>query len=103
MKKVEMYRQGDILLKKIEKIDGKKVCEEQKILAYGEVTGHKHVLKGKGVKFFETEDGQVQVQVEQTAQLMHEEHHQIDIEQGNYLIVQQREFDLVEGVRQVAD
>jgi len=103
MNRERMYRQGDVLLKEIEKCEGVEIAQGMKILAYGEATGHKHILKGEKVRFYETTGGQVQVQVERTAQLVHDEHEEIEIPAGNYQVVLQREFDLVSGVRQVMD
>lgn len=43
---MEMYRQGDILLKSIEIIPSEATEIEDRILAYGETTEHKHQLIG---------------------------------------------------------
>ncbi len=100
---MEMYRQGDVLLRRIEKVAGKPTDSGEKVLALGETTGHKHILRGNGVQFFASASGQVQVQVTDTAELVHEEHARIEIPKGSYEVVLQREFDLLDGVRQVAD
>ena len=96
------YRQGDVYLKKIAAVSGKKISEGRMVLAEGEVTGHNHVMRGQGVKFYES-NGQVMVQVEKEAELVHQEHEKITVPAGAYAVVRQREYDLVNGVRQVMD
>lgn len=102
MEKTKLYRQGDILLKRVNKIKGKQVAEDKKTLALGEMTGHSHVLKGKGTKFYQEQE-QVFIDVPQEAELVHQEHGNFVITKGKYVLIQQREFDLVEGTRQVMD
>lgn len=97
-----MYRQGDILLKKIKKTElGTKTGEHEKVLAEGEVTGHKHIMRGS-CAFYE-KDGKVQVQVEREAELTHEEHATIMIPRGTYRVVRQREVNLLGEIRKVSD
>ena len=97
-----LIRQGDILLKKVDEIKGKKIAEESKVLALGEVTGHSHILRGKGTKFYQEQE-QIFIDVSQKAELVHEEHGRHVIQKGKYMLIQQREFDLIEGIRQVMD
>jgi hypothetical protein len=104
--KNEQFRQGDVFVQKITKIPSsatKEKCKE-KIVAYGEVTGHKHVIRPVrgGVSFF-NDNGQVLCSVSQEAVLVHEEHKPIMLSKGEYKVSVQREFDIVEGVRQVLD
>ena len=97
-----LVRQGDILLKKVDKIKGRKIAENEKVLALGEVTGHSHILRGKGTKFFQEQE-QIFIDVSQEAELVHQEHGNHIIQKGKYILIQQREFDLAEGIRQVMD
>ena len=97
-----LIRQGDILLKKVDEIKGKKIAENEKVLALGEVTGHSHILRGKGTKFFQEQE-QIFIDVPQEAELVHQEHGNHLIQKGKYMLIQQREFDLIEGIRQVMD
>lgn len=99
--KAALFRQGDVLLRRVNEVNGTKV-NHNGILAYGEVTGHKHVLSGLGVQFFES-SGQVAVEIPEVAELVHEEHEKLTIPKGKYEVIIQREFDLVEGVREVLD
>jgi len=96
-----MYRQGDVLLKKINELP-KNLTEKDKILAYGEATGHKHQFVSPTVTVLT--DGTTQFcVVEEESVLEHEEHENIQIPAGIYEVVPQVEFDLLEGVRQVMD
>ncbi len=100
----EKYRQGDIVLKKVDKIEGKPVETGRKVLAYGEKTGHSHVLDGD-VLFYENGNGQILCSINSNAELIHQEHKpSIQIPRGDYLVIRQREYDLADGiVRHVSD
>lgn len=100
----EIYRQGDLLIVKTGKFEETGLKPASKILALGETTGHKHELHGscevfddvqKGVKFVKVGKGQIQLQ--------HEEHKTITLTKGNYMIVRQRELNLLGEVQKVAD
>lgn len=95
-------RQGDILLRVVDEIEGKPIGTGRRILAYGEKTGHSHVLDGD-VSYYENGDGQILCSVNGSAELVHQEHKNIHVPMGKYLIVRQRESDIVEGIRQVKD
>jgi hypothetical protein len=97
-----IFRQGDVLLRGVGSVNGTKTGQGSKVLAFGEVSGHKHVLSGKGVEFYNA-GGQVLVSIPKSAELVHEEHEAITVPKGVYEVVIQREFDLVEGVREVLD
>ena len=93
-------RQGDVFLKKIKELP-KKLKKKDNILAYGEVTGHKHQVIGRAVVLT---DGTTQyVEVQEEAELVHEEHQKHQLEKGVYKVILQRELDLVGEVRQVMD
>lgn len=97
-----IYAQGDVLLRPIE---GKVDCNEKgtAVLALGEVSGHSHRMSG--VSFVKGSDGlATQILVPPMgAELVHEEHETIQIPQGRYEVLIQREYDVVEGTRQVMD
>lgn len=93
--KLVTYRQGDVLVKKIERLpeEANKVdWEERVILQLGEVTGHAHALSkldatmytAQGLRYLEINPG--------GADLVHEEHGTIHLPAGYYLVVQQREY-----------
>ena len=98
----EMYRQGDVALVKITKLP-KKLVEKDKVLALGETTGHKHQFVSQSVQVFRDNKNNQFVDVKQDSELVHEEHHKLQIPKGKYKVVLQREFDLVSGTRQVLD
>ena len=97
-------QQGDVWLKKIDKLpDGVKEIERKGILAYGEVTGHKHQLSDTNIKILE-KDGRTFIRVEKSVELKHEEHHTQVIEPGVWEFGQVREKDWLSGmVRRVID
>ena len=116
---MQMYRQGDVL---IVKIDGEIPTKDQNpifdtqlgtgrtVLAYGEVTGHAHAIDPKSALLFpplagesaEARDrGFLQV-LDGGAVLRHEEHTKIDLPAGNYQVIIQEEYT-PEGLRNVAD
>lgn len=103
--KVECYRQGDVLFKKVKGVpEGGKVRKSGHILE-GEATGHIHRVAeaqlaeadvldcGAGLFMRVTGDG---------VSIVHEEHKTIVLPQGNYEVVRQREYS-PEEIRNVAD
>lgn len=117
-----MYRQGDVLIVPVNEIpSGFKSRKDKKvILAYGEVSGHHHRFEcGRVVSFFKEGDdlaiaGGTALRGNRTdveyisvpksgADLVHEEHDAIHVPAGDYHIIRQREYDMMEGVRRVAD
>jgi hypothetical protein len=97
--KPKIYRQGDVLIERIESIPSS--AEKQKsarriILAHGEVTGHHHALEvadpadwwkaGKGIgeeTFLCLTDGGI---------ITHQEHAPIELPVGNYRVTRQKEY-----------
>jgi len=98
---MRILRQGDILLKEIKQIP-KGLKKKDNILAYGEVTGHKHKLVGNARVLIDN-NGRQFIDVVESSDLQHEEHHNLVVDIGKYEIIQQREYDVVEGIRQVMD
>lgn len=83
-------RQGDVLLLPTAELDGKKLLHL--ILAEGEVTGHRHQITEGQAELYE-KDGTLFLRVlSETATLNHEEHHQIQVPQGTWMIRRQREY-----------
>lgn len=119
-----MYRQGDVLLVPVAGVPAglKSRGVGKTILAYGEVTGHHHRFESDRVTSFYKEGeadfagggsgtalrgSRTDVEFVSVgaggADLVHEEHSAIHVPTGDYAVVRQREFDLMEGVRRVAD
>lgn len=101
------YRQGDVLFVRTndsvpEKIEGFPLHNSKsKIVALGEVTGHKHRVEGPADVYYTRdkdrgefinvhEDTKVDDAV---AKVVHEEHAAITLPPGRYKIVHQREYD----------
>lgn len=100
-----IWRQGDVLLRLVEKIPAaakpKARDNNRVILAYGEVTGHAHqiaVPDSVGAVLSVAESATF-LRLMKKAQLVHEEHATIDLPAGNYEVVQQREWLYGESVR----
>ncbi len=100
---VKMYRQGDLLLVKVDGLPSKKRKLNTDIILRGELTGHAHkIINGiiySGVALLET-DGEVSrsvsimyVEAKKGAKLVHDEHGPITLEPGVYEVRRQREFD----------
>jgi hypothetical protein len=104
-----MYRQGDVLIRPLGK--GEKVPSGLKsvprdrgrvVLAYGEVTGHAHVVECEredGISLLASDldigleaERFLQVRDEAGAQIVHDEHGTIEVPPGDYEIVRQREY-----------
>ena len=103
---MKMYRQGDVLLcavKGIPKAAKKQETENRIVLAYGEVTGHAHVIEDlEAVDVFVGPEGQLYLQVKEETPLTHEEHGTILIPPGRYERIIQREYT-PEAIRNVQD
>lgn len=102
---MRMYRQGDVLILEVDREANRSVLRSQlakdKVLVYGESTGHAHRVDGETArviqfgetKFVDAPDG---------FKLVHEEHDTIEVPEGFYRVVRQREYDEKE-IRYVAD
>lgn len=86
-----MKRQGDLLILKVKSIPADAVKSDNRILAEGEVTGHRHeldsgeVYEKNGVLYFRVGEGQ-------TVRLDHAEHKTLNFDAGEYKVVRQREY-----------
>ena len=88
----QILRHGDLLLKTVKDIPGKAVKLGTDTLQEGEVTGHRHRLKGDFDILIE--NNQKFVNAKSELELVHEEHNTIQIPIGKYVLFQEREFDL---------
>lgn len=88
-----MWRQGDLLIKKVSIIPENAKMKKDRILAEGEATGHKHLLTGGSV--YEAPFGALFFLIPEntSARLVHEEHAEITFTPGSYEVVRQREYD----------
>lgn len=99
-------RQGDVLLVRRAKLPAA-VAElpredDAVVLAYGEVTGHRHQLRGPQVTYFRDTSGHEYVALSAPDRLLHEEHSTIEIPEGVAELGAQVEFEPA-ALRTVAD
>jgi len=110
--KTQLYRQGDVLFKRIAKLPtGPRKTRQNGAVAYGEVTGHSHALAvadRQAAEVLEIGDGlyvhvsEAGIHIEGGATFVHEEHGPITLPPGDYEVVIQREYS-PEAVRDVID
>jgi hypothetical protein len=114
MREGDVVRQGDVLIVKISEFPNDQeyipVTPDRmgrNILAEGEATGHAHAVLAKDTKLFtstvvsETVQNMI-LEVFNPSTVKHEEHNPIDLDNGIYKIIRQREFT-PESIRNVAD
>lgn len=95
-----MLRQGDILLRGWPELPkGLSLCAS-KVLARGEATGHTHELLEGSV--WTDDQGTLYLEVPQATQVVHPEHHPLDLAPGYYQVIRQREYT-PEAIRRVSD
>lgn len=100
-------RQGDLFFAPVNPQPNLKP-HESNVLAYGEVTGHKHQVTTPmdQIESLIDEAGHIYLKSDvQDISISHEEHGQITLPKGHwYRVTRQREYDQVkEETRQVAD
>jgi len=113
---MNIYRQGDVLIVEVDGLTGSSRKPEKRVksvtLALGEATGHSHVLTAEDVDVFST--WQVNDVTRQTGiemrpvhafriadpgRVTHEEHAEIELPAGEYLVFIQREYTPAGQVR----
>ena len=102
---IKMYRQGDILFKKIDTLPEHLKEKPDNIVAGGEGSAHAHMLVNGDLFRVESSD-QKYIRTRENTRLIHEEHLPIKLESGNYEVVRQREYlgpGLVKRERFVVD
>lgn len=108
---MKYYRQGDVCIIPIKSLPDQLTPVKRDgagvVLAYGEVTGHKHQILERDVELFAP--GEASILAErflriggQGAVLVHEEHAAISLPAGCYEVRHQREYS-PEAIRRVAD
>jgi hypothetical protein len=95
-----MYRHGDLLIVK-SSVPAHAMEVGDSVLAYGEITGHSHKVRGAAV--LERDDVRY-ISAPNGAMVTHEEHNTIQLPPGEWEVIRQREYDPYEqAARQVAD
>lgn len=105
-----VYRQGDVLIRKINKVPDSVVKSEGTVtLARGEVTGHAHTISNSHTIAFSNANSTdpaladfISI-LDESAELTHQEHDTIKLPQGDYEIIRQTEYDPMTKRRNVAD
>lgn len=91
-KKLLPIRQGDVVMIPIKRIPENAKKLKDKIMAYGEVTGHTHrFIEPKNIDRYEL-DGKLYLQVRVSSTIIHEEHNPLIIPVGDYQQIQEREY-----------
>lgn len=98
-----MWRHGDVFVDQCSKIPDAATKLPHCILAKGEITGHAHRVKERGVaELFRSDDAMFLRVTGDTATLIHEEHAPIVLGRGSYRVWIQREYSPQE-IRRVID
>lgn len=106
---MKQYRQGDVLIVKIDSIPANAKSVKSKVVAEGE--GHHEHVVTDDVEVLEV-DGTLYLAVNESGQLEHvtkgtrskAEHNAVSLEKGYYKVVLQQEYDPYEDlIRQVRD
>ena len=98
-----MFRQGDVLIQKVQFIPATAVKQNRCILALGEATGHAHQIKRGAYLLIDTDGGKYIDVIGHSATVTHEEHGPVTLEgPAVYRVVQQREYT-PEEIRNVRD
>tara|TARA_B100001245_G_C22852849_1_gene409980 strand:+ start:817 stop:1182 length:366 start_codon:yes stop_codon:yes gene_type:complete len=94
-----VVRHGDLLFRAIDQLPAKSGMTLQKdaVLALGEATGHKHILVGNAQIYNRVDEEGTEtkyLQVNEESVINHEEHKTVTLPKNNYVMVQEREFDV---------
>jgi len=101
---MKLYDQGDVLIKSVNDLpEGDREVITTKIVAFGEVTGHKHQIFGGSVEVLKIL-GHLYITAKEEFKIKHEEHNMQVIPAGNYRVDITQETDPFTALkRQVAD
>jgi hypothetical protein len=101
---MELYRQGDVLIRRINSLPKKKAIKRASgHILEGEATGHIHRTEDQTkADVLEIDDGLYLRVGAEGVRIIHEEHDAITLPPGNFEIVRQREYS-PEAIRNVAD
>jgi hypothetical protein len=100
---MQQYRQGDLLFIKQEALPADLVARESRVIVEGESTGHAHRLTSGTV--LDGQHGAIWLDLDTTAEVVHEEHGAITLDPGPWLVIRQREYapEAIKTVRTVRD
>lgn len=86
---MEKYRHGDVILRKVEDVQGEK--QDHLTLAEGEQTGHSHRITAGEAALFKFEDKTYLKIQSDLATLSHQQHGELQLPAGNYEVQIQRQ------------
>lgn len=93
---VEYARQGDVKIDRVDRLPSAAMPLERHggtcIVAYGELTGHRHYFRDEHAQLYSAGDRLYLVIEREPATLLHEEHDPITFAPGVYEIRRQREW-----------
>lgn len=108
-----MYRQGDVLVIPVSELPKgltpvKRDARARIVLAEGEVTGHAHAITAPDAELYAdpaatAEAADRYLRIRSTVTLDHEEHGQITLPPGDYIVRRQREWTDADEPRPVLD
>ena len=103
-----MYRHGDLLITRINAIPEDTVQISEKIIAEGEISGHKHKIFGSAQVNIRpsfigrqiNDNPEVWFNAFDKIKLEHEEHKTLEIPKGAYKVTKEQQFDPFQGITQ---
>ena len=99
-----LWRQGDVLIQEIGQLPRGAVKRDDRVIAEGVSTGHRHELAAGGDAALFDLDGEVFLRVfGKRARVVHAEHDEIRLNTGCYRVWRQREYTGAGGFRPVLD
>lgn len=92
-----IIRHGDVVFYRVNEIPARlkeiKINGNEWVAAYGETTGHKHLLTCERMTIRQAENGRYFLSLEVDGTLTHEEHKTIVLPKGDYLVGSEQEMD----------
>lgn len=85
-----MYRQGDLLIVKANSVTPLFKRLQSNVVQLGEATGHAHVLE-RGEVYGPSQNEAEFLRSDGSALLVHDEHEAIELPEGTYRVLRQRE------------
>lgn len=101
-----LWRHGDVLIAQTTSIPESAKRSSSPILVRGEVTGHSHRIEDPAAaEVWIARNGELYLKILATTRIIHEEHHPITLQPGNYHVWQQREYapQALQKIRPVYD
>lgn len=90
---MNIYRNGDFCFRGIETLPKKLIKQKDKVVGWGEVTGHSHRFSVDApVTLFLADDKKRYMEVLSPSIISHEEHHPLTILPGKYEIISEKEY-----------